>query len=107
MGVGEASEGPFLSPRPVRDRASTLEYEQGVVVRRREAFRAYDNFAESFKDYLNFLRDNPRYDATLDRASDTRGFLESLQQAGYATDPKYAEKILGILQGETLQKPYG
>ena len=87
--------------------ANTLEYEEGVVVRRRESFRAYDGFADSFNDYLTFLRENPRYGEVLDRTGDPQGFLEGLQQAGYATDLKYAEKILSILGGQALRNASG
>ncbi len=87
--------------------ANTLEYEEGVVVRRREPFRVYDSFADSFSDYHTFLRENPRYGEVLDRTGDSQGFLEALQQAGYATDPKYAEKILSILGGQALRNASG
>ena len=87
--------------------ASTLEYEEGVVMRRREPFRAYASFADSFSDYLTFLRENPRYGEVLDRTGDPQGFVEGLQQAGYATDPKYAEKILSILGGKALRNASG
>jgi flagellar protein FlgJ len=81
----------------------SLEYENGVAKRKVSAFRAYDSYAESFKDYVQFLRDNPRYAHALRRARDASGFAESLQAAGYATDPNYADKIKGILQSEFLR----
>lgn len=87
--------------------AHTLEHEAGVVVRRREPFRAYASFADSFSDYLAFLRENPRYGEVLERSGDPRGFVEALQRAGYATDPKYAEKILAILGGGALRNASG
>ena len=90
-----------------RVHANTLEYEDGLVVRKREPFRAYESFAESFRDYLVFLRQNPRYSEALNQTRDARGFVEALQQAGYATDPAYAEKILGILDGVRLHNASG
>ena len=90
-----------------RVHANTLEYEDGLVVRKREPFRAYDSYADSFRDYLAFLRDNPRYGEALNRTGDPRGFMQALQQAGYATDPAYANKILAILDGARLQNRSG
>ena len=81
----------------------TLEYEDGVAVRQKAAFRAYDSFADSFKDYASFLQSNPRYQPAL-KANDGGSYLSSLQEAGYATDPRYAEKIKAILdRPETKQ----
>lgn len=87
--------------------ANTLEYENGLVQRKREPFRAYDSFEDSFGDYLSFLRENPRYGEVLEQTQDPQGFVEALQRAGYATDPKYAEKILGILGRATLRNASG
>ena len=73
----------------------TLEYRNGVAQREQAKFRAYDSPAESFVDYVAFLSRNPRYREAL---SSTNGedFIRGLQKAGYATDPNYAAKILGI-----------
>ncbi len=81
----------------------TLEYAGGVAVRQKAAFRAYDSFADSFKDYVAFLQTNPRYHTAL-QADDSDGYLSSLQEAGYATDPHYAEKISAILDRPELQQ---
>lgn len=83
---------------------STLEYENGLGVMRREPFRSYGSFGESFLDYMNFLQTNPRYEATLGMTNDPASYLESLQDAGYATDPKYANKVYQIYRGDTLNK---
>jgi flagellar protein FlgJ len=78
----------------------TLEYEDGIAVKRRETFRAYDSYADSFADYADFLRASPRYGAALEAGADGTAFLRGLQQAGYATDPEYASKIGRIAYGE-------
>ncbi len=75
----------------------TLEFVAGVAERRREGFRAYSSFAESFRDYAEFLQANPRYSQALEQAGDNEGFVRALHRAGYATDPAYADKILTIL----------
>jgi len=41
--------------------ATTTEYINGVKQKRIEKFRAYDNYAESFKDFANMMKSNPRY----------------------------------------------
>jgi len=78
----------------------TLEYEAGVAVRRHAAFRSYASVAESFQDYVNLVRNNPRYARALEKAADPRAYVRELQAAGYATDPGYAEKIIRIWEGE-------
>lgn len=81
---------------------STLEYQDGVAVRQRASFRAYGSYAESFADYADFLRSNPRYREALRQAGNAEAFVNELQRAGYATDPKYAEKISMILNSDVL-----
>jgi len=81
----------------------TLEYEDGIAVRRREAFRVYDSFQASFDDYVSLLRGSPRYAAALERAADPRAFVEALHEAGYATDPEYSGKVLRVLDGLAAQ----
>ncbi len=77
--------------------AATTEYVDGVPQTRIEKFRAYDSYADSFKDYAKLLRNNPRYDAVLANASDAASFAHGLQRAGYATDPNYAAKLTRII----------
>lgn len=81
----------------------TLEYRDGVAVRTRADFRAYDNYADSFDDYADFVSGNPRYRAALEAAGDPQAYFEALQDAGYATDPAYARKVLNILARPELQ----
>lgn len=86
-----------------RVRRETLEYETGVAVRRREAFRAYGSYEESFQDYVAFLKGSPRYAQALANTHDSQAYFSALQQAGYATDPQYAQKILRVMQGPEMQ----
>ncbi len=81
----------------------TLEYRDGVAKHERAAFRAYDSFADSFNDYVDFLKSRPRYQSALEQAGDPESFIRELHGAGYATDPNYADKILNIMQRSTLQ----
>ncbi|RFA28557.1 hypothetical protein CAI21_11865 [Alkalilimnicola ehrlichii] len=80
----------------------TLEYRNGVPEREMASFRAYRSIEESFQDYENFLRSNPRYRDALAVADDPEAYVRALQDAGYATDPNYADKITRIMNGGIL-----
>lgn len=80
-----------------RTQVTALEFEQGVAVKRRSAFRVYDSFAQSFDDFKSFVENSTRYADALRQSADPAKFLQGLQQAGYATDPLYAKKILAVL----------
>lgn len=74
----------------------TTEYHNGVANKQVERFRAYDSYADSFKDYANTLSSNPRYAEVL-KQDDGKGFAQALQKAGYATDPNYADKLSRVI----------
>jgi flagellar protein FlgJ len=78
--------------------AVTTEYVNGMPQKRIEKFRAYDSYADAFRDYANLLRKNPRYENVLANAKDVHGFAQGLQRAGYATDPNYAAKLTQIIR---------
>lgn len=82
----------------------SLEYKDGIAVRQQSMFRAYDSMAASFADYVNFLTTNPRYQPALTQAHDPQAYLRELQQGGYATDPRYADKILSIMSRDYFRK---
>ena len=78
--------------------AVTTEYVNGTPHTKMEKFRAYDSYADSFKDYAKMLTTNPRYEKVLAGAKDAAGFAHGLQKAGYATDPMYAAKLTRIIK---------
>jgi flagellar protein FlgJ len=80
----------------------TLEYRDGVAVRETASFRAYASEAESFADYQALIESSPRYRAALKSAADGEQYLRELQRAGYATDPRYADKVISILDRADL-----
>ncbi|ABI56255.1 flagellar assembly peptidoglycan hydrolase FlgJ [Alkalilimnicola ehrlichii MLHE-1] len=82
---------------------ATLEYREGVAQREQASFRAYGGVAESFRDYADFLRRNPRYSEALAVGHDPSAFVHALQDAGYATDPRYAEKLERVMNSEHLR----
>ncbi|HVT34472.1 MAG TPA: flagellar assembly peptidoglycan hydrolase FlgJ [Nevskiaceae bacterium] len=77
---------------------ATTEYVQGRAQTQNAAFRSYDSVGAAFDDYVQLLKNNPRYAQSLHLA-DTAQFAQSLQQAGYATDPSYAQKITALADG--------
>jgi len=82
---------------------SSLEVEDGIGVQRKSNFRVYQNLQESFKDYINFITNNQRYDQALQQNTNADRYIEELQEAGYATDPHYAEKIKNIMNSDTFK----
>ncbi|SDX44679.1 flagellar assembly peptidoglycan hydrolase FlgJ [Marinobacter mobilis] len=86
---------------------TTSEYRDGVRMSEQAAFRRYTDFEASFRDYVQFLGDNPRYRDVLEVAENPELFAQRLQQAGYATDPNYANKILRIMAGDQLSNDPG
>lgn len=81
---------------------ATLEFDQGVAKKVNAGFRSYDSFQESFRDYVDFIKTNPRYGDALKKAGNAEQYMHELQRAGYATDPKYADKVMSIYQGNTM-----
>lgn len=75
----------------------TLEYRDGVARREAAQFRAYDSYQASFDDYVDFIRSSERYQGALSVAGNDHAFTQELARAGYATDPEYASKIMGIV----------
>jgi flagellar protein FlgJ len=74
----------------------TLEFEEGIPVRKVERFRAYDSPADSFRDYAALIRDSSRYASARGAGENVEAFATALQQGGYATDPHYAQKIAAV-----------
>ena len=83
-----------------------LEYRDGVAQQEKASFRVYNSYAESFRDYVDFIKTNPRYEMALGAASDAEAYVKELQQAGYATDPNYANKVIDIYQRDIVAAPY-
>lgn len=75
----------------------TTEYRNGVAHKQVEKFRAYSSYAEAFQDYANMIGKNPRYAEVLQQGGDAAGMAQAIQKAGYATDPKYADKLARVM----------
>ncbi len=89
--AGGGWQGPVVE-------SDTLEVRQSVVQRERAAFLDFGTLERAFDGLVDFLRGNPRYQPVLQAAPDPEAWARGLQQAGYATDPQYADKILSILR---------
>jgi flagellar protein FlgJ len=94
--AGRNWNGPVLE-------TATTEYVNGVARRSVERFRAYGSYAEAFADYGGLLKGNPRYAAVLAAARDAGSFAAGMQRAGYATDPRYAEKLTQVINSANLR----
>lgn len=64
-----------------------------------ECFRKYQDPSESYRDHSLFLTSRSRYDGLfkLDKG-DYKSWAKGLKAAGYATDPKYPDKLIGIIE---------
>ncbi|MDO1528343.1 flagellar assembly peptidoglycan hydrolase FlgJ [Fulvimonas sp. R45] len=82
----------------------TVEYEDGIAVRRQARFRAYASPGESFADYARLLGGSPRYAQALGHGDDVRGFAQALVQGGYATDPDYAGKLAALADSPAMRQ---
>lgn len=74
------------------------EFENGRMVTRNSAFRAYSSVLESMKDYINLIKGNERYSKAASSSFDPDTYFEEIQRAGYATDPNYANKLKDIVR---------
>ena len=72
---------------------------------RGECFRAYKHPEESYEDHSKFLAGRPRYASLFKlKITDYKGWAHGLKKAGYATNPRYAEKLIGIIELYNLHK---
>ncbi|MBU3696417.1 flagellar assembly peptidoglycan hydrolase FlgJ [Dechloromonas sp.] len=83
--------------------AATTEYVDGQPRQVVERFRSYSSYEEGFRDYAALLRSNSRYSGVIGTQDGTE-FARRLQQAGYATDPMYGDKLSRIINGPTLRQ---
>tara|TARA_R110002073_G_scaffold89852_5_gene212457 strand:+ start:25249 stop:26094 length:846 start_codon:yes stop_codon:yes gene_type:complete len=68
-----------------------------------ECFRKYKYVQTSYKDHSNFLSGRKRYENLFKlRKSDYKGWARGLKKAGYATDRKYPNKLIKIIQNYKL-----
>lgn len=72
---------------------------------RNECFRAYRNPRDSYEDHSVFLKRGARYAFLFKlKITDYKGWARGLKQAGYATDPSYANRLITIIEDYDLYK---
>jgi len=81
----------------------TTEYITDTPVKMMASFKTYPSLEHSFNDYLSLIK-GERYKEALANTHDPERYVDALHQAGYATDPNYARKILSIYHGDELQQ---
>lgn len=68
-----------------------------------ECFRCYNNPKESYRDHSLFLKNNKRYAALFTMSiSDYKAWANGLLSAGYATNMKYADLLIGSIERNKL-----
>ena len=64
-----------------------------------ECFRAYDHPLQSFEDHSKFLVNSSRYRRLFSLSmQDYRGWAHGLKACGYATNPRYAHKLIELIE---------
>jgi flagellum-specific peptidoglycan hydrolase FlgJ len=67
-------------------------------------FRVFEEVSESFREH-SLLLNSPRYKGLKKlEPTDYKGWARGLKKAGYATDPRYAEKLIRIIEALDLDQ---
>lgn len=70
-----------------------------------ECFRVYKDGIDSYEDHSKFLKSYDRYSFLFDYdVKDYKSWAKGLKQAGYATNPKYPDLLIGIIEDMGLDK---
>ncbi|WP_035670344.1 glucosaminidase domain-containing protein [Flavobacterium sp. 83] len=70
-----------------------------------ECFRKYNNPSESFKDHAVFLTGRSRYSKLFElQKGDYKAWARGLRTAGYATDPRYPDKLISYIERYNLHQ---
>ena len=73
--------------------------------RSQECFRKYQDPSYSFRDHSEFLSGRKRYAKLFElRKSDYKGWARELRRAGYATDKKYPQKLISLIERYQLDQ---
>jgi len=87
----------------------SMEFLNGKMNKQQSTFRSYDSFEQSFTDYAHFIQSHPRYKNALEKTEKMeqslhdKKYINLIHEAGYATDPNYSNKVLGVLKSEPVQ----
>jgi flagellar protein FlgJ len=81
----------------------TAEYENGQRVMVTALWRLYPTWDACLADRVEFFKRNKRYAACF-KETTGEGWCRAVAAAGYATDPQYAEKLMGVIRGRNLTR---
>jgi flagellar protein FlgJ len=91
--------------RGATTQVTTTEFEGGQAMKVKAGFRSYGSYTEAFADYARMLSSSPRYAGVVRNAGTAEAFAGGMQRAGYATDPRYADKLARTIQmAQSLQR---
>ena len=69
-----------------------------------ECFRKYESPLDSYKDQSNYLKGTPRYASLFEiDPTDYKAWAFGLKKAGYATNPKYSQVLIKLIEDYDLQ----
>jgi hypothetical protein len=79
------------------------DFKNGKLIK--SCFRSYDNAEDSYIDHSEFLTDNPRYERLFTYVpTDYKKWAHGLKKCGYATDKKYAHKLINMIKKYKLHE---
>lgn len=89
-------------------KGQTVDLQTGEVYNGKEvliydAFRVYSNWEKSIKDRVEWMRETPRYSG-VELLDSPETQVRELQNAGYATDPNYANKVIQLINDYDLKQ---
>lgn len=79
----------------------TTEFVNGKEIKVNQPFKEYKSMKESFKHYGELIGTAPRYEKVR-LANNYTEAAHAIKECGYATDPRYAEKIISIIETYNL-----
>ena len=86
----------------------TMEYVNGVPVQVWNKFRKYPTWEESLRDLANLYEKGTSWNRSLYTAvigeKDYKKALKAIFDSGYASDPKYIEKLVNLIETSDLTK---
>jgi flagellum-specific peptidoglycan hydrolase FlgJ len=85
------------------NRLPVVEYSGGRRWVKVAQFRAYHSLAESLADHARVVGSSPRYASARAAGEDAPAFAEALE-GRYATDPRYAEKLVALARDYDLER---
>ena len=72
---------------------------------KQECFRVYPSVYNSYVDHSDFLKRNQRYAFLFGlKRTDYKGWAKGLKKAGYATNPKYPDLLINLIEGNDLAR---